>query len=66
MKTKVKVYIARDISDELRLHIENPFQVEEGYWFSEGRSWQLDKDLYPDVSKGDKKLVWMEYKLTRY
>lgn len=62
---KVKVWIAKDISDEVRLYMDNPYFID-GYFYSEGRSWQLPQTEGESLAKGDKRVVYLQYEITQY
>lgn len=62
---KTKVWVSRDESDEVRVHMNKPYWVNgqhnDGYFYSEGRNWQLENDSFTSVTKGETKCVDMFY-----
>lgn len=70
MKSKIKVWVARDQSGELRIHTQKPMWIPQednnGFFLSEGRDWQSNDPQFDFVIKGDKKSVWLTYELSIY
>src|SRR5690625_7552357 len=59
-----KVYVARDMNNQLRVYLTNPrFNSSQGSWYSRNISWQIEYSEYSGVPKGEKKLVRMIYTL---
>lgn len=61
MKRKKKMWIARDMDDQLRVYTKKPYW-KDGYWTSACPNWQIDYTEFSDLSKGELRLVKMEYR----
>jgi hypothetical protein len=65
--TKKRIWIARDECNDLRAYWVEPEWVSaddnNGYFYSESENWQIDVDAFANLSKGEKKVVVMNYTL---
>ena len=65
MSYKLKIWVGRDQTNELRAHVNQPYWIHgeyrDGYFHSDGRTWQLDVDELPEITKGEYKCVYIEY-----
>ena len=70
MKSKIKVWVARDQCGDLRVHTNKPMWIPQvdnnGFFLSEGRDWQCNDPQFDFIVKGDKKSVWLTYELSIY